>query len=180
VKEFRSYHHLPPHGTPLSIREAGYYWAVFQPHLFLHKPGSVLEKIDYGPTWVARRRFYGDAVAGMNYSYDLLTPDAQALLVGRGHGVFWDKANPPPPVEYYWPDRTAPDWFVKKGYDLFYPLEDKRWYARAADGKWDVIGDGKLVEQATAGPKIEVPRIIFTWRTHPGYQRSGSMLPNAP
>jgi hypothetical protein len=131
----------------------------------------------FGPTWVARRRFYGDPSVGLNYSYDLLTPDSQALLVGRAHGVFWWNGNPPPAIEYYWADRQFPDWFVNKGYDLFYPLEDKRWWARGADGKWDIIGDGKLAEEAGAGPKVEVPRLIFTWRSNQTQQRSGSVLP---
>ena len=94
-------------------------------------------------------------------SYDLLTPDGQSQLVAEAYGVFWWQDSAPPPVEYYWADRQPPEWFRKKRYDLFYPKAEKVWWARSAEGKWDVIENEKLIEEGGRGPEIEVPRIIF-------------------
>jgi hypothetical protein len=177
IKYFRGHQPLAAHGTPKSIVTAGYHWAVFQPEMYRYETRFQLPQMNYGPTWVAKRRIYADARVGMTHSYDFLTPDSKAQLVARAHGVFWWKGNPPPPVEFYWKNRQAPEWFVKKQYDLFYPLENNQWWARNAAGKWDIIANEELGEEDGRGPQIEVPHIIFHWEEKLPHTQQGSKLP---
>lgn len=163
IKEFNGYarHYANPYGKPDSIRNAGYLWAVYQPHAHRVEKAFNKPELEYGPVWVAKRRLQYTHAGWPIHAYDLLTPDGTAQQVAAATGFFWTRETAPPPVEYYWADRLPPEWFVKKHYDLFYPIEPRKWWARDEAGKWDVIENEKLTIEAGKGPEVEVPRIIF-------------------